>query len=139
MTDTSRPPRAVIFDIDGTLLPDTTVSLFMAERMGHLELIVEMDAALHAYEIDDQTFASRDAVNYRGVAVAEVEARLADLPLIAGLEEVCRRLTATGVLVAHSGGIRPVIPILSGHRFQSDPATDSGASGQSLGWGFRRR
>ncbi len=99
MTDTSRPPRAVIFDIDGTLLPDTTVSLFMAERMGHLELIVEMEAALHAYEIDDQTFASRDAVNYRGVAVAEVEARLADLPLIAGLEEVCRRLTATGVLV----------------------------------------
>ncbi len=99
MTDSSRPPRVVIFDIDGTLLPDTTVCHFMAEGMGHLELIVEMEAAWHAYEIDNRTFSSRDAVNYRGVAVAEVEARLAGLPLIAGLDEVCRRLTAAGVLV----------------------------------------
>jgi phosphoserine phosphatase len=99
MTASTRPPRAVIFDIDGTLLPDTSVCHFMAEGMGHLAQIVEMEAAWHAYEIDNRTFSSRDAVNYRGVAVADVEARLADLPLIAGLDEVCRRLTAAGVLV----------------------------------------
>ncbi len=99
MTASTRLPRAVIFDIDGTLLPDTSVCHFMAEGMGHLAQIVEMAAAWHAYEIDNRTFSSRDAVNYRGVAVADVEARLADLPLIAGLDEVCRRLTAAGVLV----------------------------------------
>jgi phosphoserine phosphatase len=93
------PPRAVIFDIDGTLLPATTVCHFMAEHMGHIDLIEEMEAAWHAYEIDNRTFSTRDAVNYRGVAVAEVEERLAELPLIAGLDDVCQRLLAAGVLV----------------------------------------
>jgi phosphoserine phosphatase len=99
MTGSGRPPRAVIFDIDGTLLPDTTVCHFMAEGMGHLELVVDMEAAWHSYDIDNRTFATRDAVNYRGVAVAEVEARLADLPLITGLDAVCQRLIAAGILV----------------------------------------
>ena len=99
MTDAFRPPRAVIFDIDGTLVPSTTVSRIMADAMGHLELIEEMEAAWDAYEIDDRSFASREAVNYRGLRVADVEARLADLPLIAGLDEVCQRLKAAGVLV----------------------------------------
>jgi phosphoserine phosphatase len=99
VTGPRRPPRAVIFDIDGTLLPDTSVCQFMAEGMGHLELIVEMEAAWHSYEIDNRTFATRDAVNYRGVPVAEVEVRLADLPLISGFDEVCRRLIAAGMLV----------------------------------------
>jgi phosphoserine phosphatase len=58
-----------------------------------------MEAAWHSYDIDNRTFATRDAVNYRGVAVAEVEARLADLPLITGLDQVCQRLIAAGILV----------------------------------------
>ncbi|MDP6705246.1 MAG: haloacid dehalogenase-like hydrolase [Alphaproteobacteria bacterium] len=99
MNRSSRPPRAVVFDIDGTLLPGTTVCHFLAERMGHLEMIVEMEAAWHAYEIDNRTFSRRDAVNYRGVPVAEVEARLVDLPLIVGLDEVCRRLAEAKVPV----------------------------------------
>lgn len=120
-------PRAVIFDIDGTLIPTTTICNFMAERMGHLDEIIAMEADWGAYKIDSETFATRDAKNYAGMAVAQVETWLEELPLIVGLDEVCRRLMAAGRAIAlnarpdakavtkehlDTGDLRDLLPLL---------------------------
>jgi phosphoserine phosphatase len=43
----------VVFDLDGTLLRGTTVSLLLAQWLGQAEEIAELERAFHAYEISN--------------------------------------------------------------------------------------
>ncbi len=94
-----RPLRAIIFDIDGTLLPSTTLCRFLGRRLGHLALIEEMEAAWHAYAISNREFATRDAVNYAGRRLVDIDRHLDDLPLIDGMAETFEAIKAAGISI----------------------------------------
>ncbi|WP_329739692.1 HAD family phosphatase [Enorma massiliensis] len=89
--------RLIFFDIDGTLVPDTSTGSFIAKRLGSLE---QMAAAERAYEeghIDNGEVCAIDAASWRGYRRAEVESWLDELPLIAGIPETIDACRGAGV------------------------------------------
>ena len=89
--------RLIFFDIDGTLVPDTSTGSFIAKRLGSLE---QMAAAERAYEegrIDNGEVCAIDAASWCGYRRAEVESWLDELPLIAGIRETVDACRGAGV------------------------------------------
>lgn len=86
---------AVFFDVDGTLVPATSSSQFLAARLGHLD---ELAAAEEEYERgsrDNRSVSTLDAGGWTGHREDEVRSWLADLPVVDGIVEVvarCREL-----------------------------------------------
>jgi phosphoserine phosphatase len=81
-------PRAVVFfDVDGTLVPGTSSSQFLARTLGHLDDLVIAEAGYDAGELSNQEVCVRDALGWRDHSVADVEAWLRDLPLVRGISE----------------------------------------------------
>jgi phosphoserine phosphatase len=56
MPDTVFP--VVVFDLDGTLLHGTTVSLLLAEWLGQAAEITELERTFHAHEISNRVVAT---------------------------------------------------------------------------------
>lgn len=85
---------AVFFDIDGTLVPGTSSSSFLAGLLGHHE---EVDKAEDAYAtgiLDNRQVSELDAAGWAGVSEEQVRGWLDGLPLVAGIAETvawCRR------------------------------------------------
>jgi phosphoserine phosphatase len=92
----SRYP-VVVFDLDGTLLRGTTVSLLLAEWLGKAEEIAELERAFHAHEISNSVVADTSAGWFEGKSTAEVWRVLTDGPWIDGMAETFRALDAAGV------------------------------------------
>lgn len=89
--------RLIFFDIDGTLVPDTSTGSFIAKRLGSLE---QMAAAERAYEegrIDNGEVCAIDAAAWRGYRRAEIESWLDELPLIAGIRETVDACRGAGM------------------------------------------
>lgn len=89
--------RLIFFDIDGTLVPDTSTGSFIAKRLGSLE---QMAAAERAYEegrIDNGEVCAIDAASWRGYLRAEVESWLDELPLIADIRETVDACRGAGI------------------------------------------
>lgn len=89
--------RLIFFDIDGTLVPDTSTGSFIAKRLGSLE---QMAAAERAYEegrIDNGEVCAIDAASWCGYLRAEVESWLDELPLIAGIRETVDACRGAGI------------------------------------------
>jgi phosphoserine phosphatase len=78
----------VFFDVDGTLVPETSSSQFLAERLVHHgELrIVEDDYA--AGRVDNHAVAELDARGYLGATPEAVARWLEDLPVVDGVQAV---------------------------------------------------
>ncbi len=89
-------PKLVAFDIDGTLLPDTTMSREMAIYLGNQALIDEMEVAWDNHQMDHREFASRSALAYQGRQLVEMEQVAENLPVIAGAAEVVCSLRDSG-------------------------------------------
>lgn len=89
----------VVFDLDGTLLRDTTVLRLLATHLGHGEAVVELDRAISAGEISSRTIADRSAAWFAGCTAAEMDAVLADGPWIRGIAETVAELSSAGTNV----------------------------------------
>lgn len=63
----------VCFDLDGTLLRDTTVSLFTAERLGRTGELLGLEERYAAGEIPNAATADASARWFEDVPLAEVE------------------------------------------------------------------
>jgi phosphoserine phosphatase len=87
----------VAFDLDGTLIRGTSVSLLLAEWLGRTEEIVELERAFHAHEIPGSVIADTSAGWFAGQSRADVWRVLADGPWIDGMDETFRLLSAAGV------------------------------------------
>jgi phosphoserine phosphatase len=75
----------IVFDLDGTLLPGTSVSAYLAGRMGHARELDELERRYRGGEIDNAAIAAMSAPWFAGVRPADV-AELRDrraLPLLA--------------------------------------------------------
>lgn len=89
----------VVFDLDGTLLRGTSVSLMLAEWLGQTREIAELERAFHAHEIPNSVFADVSAGWFSGQHTADVWRVLADGPWIAGMAETFQALIASGASI----------------------------------------
>jgi phosphoserine phosphatase len=99
-TSRSEPTRAwelACFDLDGTLLPRTSVSQFFADRLGRGEELAVLERRYVAGEISNADVADLTAAQYAGRGHDWVRAVLADIPCIRGIEETVSALAARGI------------------------------------------
>jgi phosphoserine phosphatase len=87
----------VAFDLDGTLLVGTSVSLLLADWQGKTEEIDELERAFRAGEISNSAVADAQAAWLVDRPVTEVWEVLARGPWIAGIEETLHALHEAGV------------------------------------------
>jgi len=87
----------VVFDLDGTLLRGTTVSLLLAQWLGQTSAITELERAFHAHEISNSVVADTSAGWLAGKSVAEAWRVLEDGSWIDGMTETFQVLTTAGV------------------------------------------
>ncbi|MGA9284228.1 MAG: HAD-IB family phosphatase [Solirubrobacteraceae bacterium] len=87
----------VVFDLDGTLLRGTSVSLLLAQWLGQTEEIAELERAFQAHEISNSVVADTSAGWLEGRSTAEAWQVLAEGTWIAGMTETFQALTTTGV------------------------------------------
>ncbi|HWC14858.1 MAG TPA: HAD-IB family phosphatase [Actinomycetota bacterium] len=81
-----RPAGIVAFDLDGTLLPHTTVCLHLGPWVGHHE-IEELERLYDLGEMTNIEVAERDATFYKNRRRHDVWRHLEQLELINGVEE----------------------------------------------------
>jgi phosphoserine phosphatase len=89
----------VVFDLDGTLLRRTTVSLLLAEHLGQAETINELERAFAAGEMSNRAIADASAACYAGRTTSEIRSVLAAATWIDGIDETLRTLAQTGTHV----------------------------------------
>lgn len=87
----------VVFDLDGTLLRDTTVSLMLAQWLGQGEEISQLEAAFHAGEISNRAVADATASWLAGKSTADAWRVVTEGRWIGGMAETFQALAATGV------------------------------------------
>src|SRR5260221_7205905 len=90
-------PQLVTFDLDGTLIRDSTVCLEMGRLLGHLDQIRDLEARYARHEISNIEIATQDALAYRDRSVTEIERAVLGIPLIKGFREVVRTLKRRGI------------------------------------------
>ena len=86
----------VVFDLDGTLIRDTTTSLVMADALGHRPVVEELEELYGSYQISNHDFASREAALFTGLSRETIRRSLREAPWIAGLSETLKILTSHG-------------------------------------------
>src|SRR5437899_137084 len=96
MTAAARYYPVVVFDLDGTLLRRTTVSVLLAEHFGEAETINELERAFAAGEISNRAVADASAAWYAGRTTSEIESVLAAASWIDGIDETLRTLAQAG-------------------------------------------
>jgi phosphoserine phosphatase len=87
----------VCFDLDGTLLPSTTVVLHLSKWNGTETALAELERRYAAGEISNADVAYADAANWAGVPVADMHSALEDAVLIDGVEETVATLRSHGI------------------------------------------
>ena len=96
---------AVAFDLDGTLLPRTTVSVLLTTHFGHEGTLADLEAAFVAGEITHEEIADASAACYAGRTTDEITTLLDAASWIAGIGETVDALRRAGshVLIATIG------------------------------------
>ena len=90
----STPAGAVFFDVDGTLVPGTSTSLFLAGFLGHRDELARAEDAYATGAMDNRQVSELDAAGWAGASEDQVSGWLDGLPLVAGIEETvdwCRQ------------------------------------------------
>ncbi|MEQ0565128.1 haloacid dehalogenase-like hydrolase [Amycolatopsis sp. NEAU-NG30] len=95
----------VCFDVDGTLVPGTSSGAWLAEALGHAAENRAAEAEYAAGRMTNQEASVVDARGWAGHTEAEVEDRLASLPLVDGIAET--------VAWCHGHRLRPVLTTLA--------------------------
>lgn len=82
-------PRLLhVFDLDGTLLRNTTASLEIAKTLGNIDALISLEAAFAAGQLDTKAFAHQIGLLWRGLSVETVERAFLTAPVIGGVEAV---------------------------------------------------
>jgi phosphoserine phosphatase len=91
--------RVVSFDLDGTLLAGTSVSLYLAEKLGRADGLEALERRFRAGEISNAVIADASAAWFRGMRRSEVWTLLEDAPWISGIGRTVAALRARGLHV----------------------------------------
>jgi phosphoserine phosphatase len=84
--------KVVCVDLDGTLVPRTSISLFLAAHLGQADLLRELERKFARHEISNREIAELSAAAYRGRAVDEIAGLLEAIPVIGGIDRFVRTL-----------------------------------------------
>jgi phosphoserine phosphatase len=85
---------AVFFDVDGTLVPSTSSSVFLAAFLGHRDELAKAEDAYASGALDNRQVSELDAAGWAGVPEDQVSGWLDGLPLVSGITETvawCRQ------------------------------------------------
>ncbi|WP_328707949.1 HAD family hydrolase [Streptomyces mesophilus] len=85
---------AVFFDVDGTLVPGTSSSVFLAGFLGHRDELAKAEDAYASGALDNRRVSDLDAAGWAGAAEDQVSGWLDGLPLVSGITETvtwCRQ------------------------------------------------
>ncbi|MHA6765608.1 HAD family hydrolase [Streptacidiphilus sp. PAMC 29251] len=91
----------VFFDVDGTLVPGTSSSVFLAGFLGHQRALMVAEDAYAAGQLTNQQVSVTDAEGWTGHGEEQVRGWLVDLPLVDGIAETvawCREQALAPVL-----------------------------------------
>ena len=89
---------AVFFDVDGTLVPGTSSSAFLAGFLGHRDELVKAEDAYAAGALDNRQVSELDAAGWAGVSEKRVAAWLDGLPLVGGIAETLAWCRGNGLV-----------------------------------------
>ncbi|WP_405512622.1 HAD family hydrolase [Streptomyces canus] len=78
---------AVFFDVDGTLVPGTSSSVFLAGFLGHRDALAKAEDAYASGDLDNRQVSELDAKGWAGVSEEQVSGWLDGLPLVSGITE----------------------------------------------------
>ncbi|OXM56166.1 haloacid dehalogenase [Amycolatopsis thailandensis] len=78
---------AVFFDVDGTLVPETSSSAFLAGFLGHYDELVTAEDAYAAGTMDNHQVSVLDASGWAGTSETQIRDWLHRLPLVTGIAE----------------------------------------------------
>ena len=78
----------MFFDVDGTLVPRSSSSQYLAGFLGHLEELRRAEAAYADGRMNNRQVSLLDAAGWQGRAQDEMSGLLAGLPLVTGIREV---------------------------------------------------
>ncbi|MFI0934726.1 HAD family hydrolase [Streptomyces sp. NPDC021019] len=84
----------VFFDVDGTLVPGTSSSVFLAGFLGHRDELAKAEDAYASGDLDNRQVSELDAKGWADVSEEQVSGWLDGLPLVSGIPETvgwCRR------------------------------------------------
>ncbi|MFJ4686886.1 HAD family hydrolase [Streptomyces sp. NPDC088789] len=84
----------MFFDVDGTLVPGTSSSVFLAGFLGHRDELARAEDAYASGDLDNRQVSELDAEGWAGVREEHVLGLLDGLPLVTGIAETvgwCRR------------------------------------------------
>ncbi|MFE5485197.1 HAD family hydrolase [Streptomyces sp. NPDC056527] len=96
---------AVFFDVDGTLVPGTSSSVFLAGFLGHRDELAKAEDAYASGALDNRQVSELDAAGWAGVHEDQVSGWLDGLPLVAGITET--------VTWCRQNGLVPVLATLA--------------------------
>jgi phosphoserine phosphatase len=85
------------FDLDGTLVRGTSVSQFLADRLGEREQLLKLEERYAAGEISNAQVAIETAASLGGRTVGWVSDALAAIPCISGIDETVVALRARNI------------------------------------------
>lgn len=91
----------MFFDVDGTLVPGTSSSVFLAGFLGHRDELAKAEDAYASGDLDNRQVSELDAKGWAGVFEEEVSGWLDGLPLVSGITETvawCQRSGLVPVL-----------------------------------------
>ncbi|MBO0514199.1 HAD family hydrolase [Streptomyces beijiangensis] len=77
----------MFFDVDGTLVPGTSSSAFLAHFLGHHDELARAEAGYASGVLNNHHVAELDAAGWAGVPVERIDGRLDALPLVPGIPE----------------------------------------------------
>ncbi|TAL18703.1 MAG: haloacid dehalogenase [Frankiales bacterium] len=92
---------AVFFDVDGTLVPQTSSSQHLAGYLGHLDVLRQAEGDYADGRMDNREVSVLDAEGWRDHSQRDVRRSLIDLPLVAGIPDVltwCREHSVAAYL-----------------------------------------
>jgi len=78
---------AVFFDVDGTLVPQTSSGQHLADLLGHADVVREAEAGYAAGTLNNQEVSVLDARGWAGHTPAQVRGFPESLPLVEGITE----------------------------------------------------
>ncbi|MFG2331630.1 HAD family hydrolase [Streptomyces sp. NPDC048604] len=96
---------AVFFDVDGTLVPGTSSSVFLAGFLGHRDELATAEDAYASGALDNRQVSELDAAGWAGVPEDRVSGWLDGLPLVSGIPET--------VTWCRQNGLVPVLATLA--------------------------
>lgn len=79
--------KVVCVDLDGTLVPRTSISLFLAAHLGQTALLQDLERKFALHQISNREIAELSATAYRGRSLHEIGGMLQSIPVVRGIKE----------------------------------------------------